>query len=394
MSPMAPINLNLVAPSIHHFYSQSYELRDIAPLTGHVILSASSASLLPNPVRTEVKLIQIVTSMGDSKQTRRLSGSTSELIKPTLFSERVLREVHLSFPSRDKEGNSTGTNVSDIPFSIDIPKNIPPTSETPIGSITYAIECTAATQDHGTITHRQPVKLGCHKIWIDSEKTHKLLFPASNDIHGMTLTQCPTPRSGPRISFLAIIHTHWMTAPADRPSEVRYLVVRKLKWQAEEVIKIMSKPVNSDGDYSICERHLVRTLCEGSVKGSWESEPNPERGDDDSSKAYGEGKPAIRIPFGFTIPKRAKVTDDIDLDAYDVEPNGADYSSCFELPRKLSLSSMDAMMLAIVVHHRLKLEFVTGEDVFQRGTGRLVERTRSRTVLCPAVPFSVGEVSN
>ncbi|KAJ5135735.1 uncharacterized protein N7515_005013 [Penicillium bovifimosum] len=392
---MTPIVLELVAPPIHHFNSRSYELRDISPLTGHVIVS-SPVSLRPNPTRIDVKLIQIVTYTGDSTQTRRLSGSTSESIKTRSFSERVVQEDHLPIPSREKMGISTWGNISAFRFSFDISRNTPPTSETPIGSITYAIEVTAATRDFGTITHRKSVKLSCHNIRVDSEKTpHQLYFPASNDIHGMTLTQNSTPRSGPRISFTATIHTLWKTAPASRPSELRCLVVRKLMWQAEEVVKIMSKPVNSNGKYSICERQLVRTLCDGSVKGSWGSEQEPYFGDGQSSEGGGEEKPAsICIPFGFTIPTRAKVTDDIDLAAYDVDANRLEDSSCYQLPRGPSLPSTDAMMMAIVVHHRLKLEFVVGEDVFHRDTGKLVERKRSRTVLCPAVPLSVCEVSN
>jgi hypothetical protein len=397
---MVSISLELAAPPSHHFNSQSHELRDIAPLTGHVILSASSVSLLPNLIQFDVKLIQIMTSTGDSKQTRRLScpllcGSTSGLPQTRSSSERVLQEVHLPFLSNEKLGKSTGRNASNFHFSFDVPKSIPPTSETPLGSIIYAIEATAATLEQGTVTRRQSVKLSCQKIQVDSEKTqHRLYFPLSNDIHGMTLSQNPTPRSDPRISFTATIHTHWETALADRSSEVRRLVVRKLKWQAEEVVKIMSKPISSDGEYSICEGQLVRKLCDGSVKGPWGSEQNSYLGDGQSSEGGdGREKPAIRIPFGFTIPKRAMVTDDIDIAAYDIGANRTDYFSGHELLRRSSSPSADAMMRAITVHHRVKLELVTGEDVFHRGTGKLVERKRLRTVLCPAVPLSVCEVS-
>ncbi|CAG7938572.1 unnamed protein product [Penicillium nalgiovense] len=394
---MPSLDLDLVAPSTHHVDSR--EKRDVSTFAGHAVVSATSFLTLVDVTEIHVRLLQVLTSTTDSKNTRISSplfcNRTDKPPRRNSRIERTLREVSLPVVSKEGVANSQGGVVSKSYFYLDIPTNIPATTKTPIGTITYEIEATAPTSKHGMITHRRPLNINRQMGLIDPEQTqHRLNFPNSNAIQGMTLSQNSTPRSGLRISFTATIHTHWETAPAARPAELRHLVVRELRWHAEEVVEIIS--IGSPGvKYPICERRLVRKLCDGSTKGYWGSARNKyitePYGPNIEAKA-GE-KWGIRIPFDFTIPKRAMIVDDVDLAAYETGTEGFGQALYCGFPGEEYLSSPERMTKGITVHHQVKIEFVMGEDVFHTGTGKLVERKRARIIVCPAIPFSVCGVS-
>ncbi|KXG46830.1 uncharacterized protein PGRI_035760 [Penicillium griseofulvum] len=394
---MSSLDLDLVAPTIH-VNSQCYEKRDVSALAGHVVLSATSFPPLANLTHIHVRFIQFVTSTADSKTTWRdlcrFYKSTKKSHQPSSRNERTIQHVSLPILSKGLV-SSAGRIVSKSYFNLEIPTNIPGTTETPIGSITYAIEATAATSKHVLITNRRPLKLNRQVIQSDPTKTqYRVYFPTSNSIQGMILSQNSTPRSGPRISFTATIHTRWETAQADRATERRHIVVRELRWQAEEIVKLMSKSNSSDEKYSICERQSVRKLCDGSTKEYWGYGHNPYIKQPHGQNVEGKGgeNSNICVPFGFTIPKQVAVVDDIDLAAYDIGADRVgDIPQC-SFPRDVCFPSPEKMTKGIIVYHQLKIEIVTGEDVFHKCTGKLVERIQ-QTITCPAIPLSVCEVS-
>ncbi|KAJ6180591.1 hypothetical protein N7519_011052 [Penicillium mononematosum] len=390
---MLSLDLELVAPSTHHV--NSHEKRFVSTFAGHAVLSATSFLILVDVTEIHIRLLQVLTSTTDSKDIRisspLFSSRTDKAPQRNSRIERTLREVSLPVLSKEGVENCQGGVASKSYFYLDIPTNIPATTNTPIGTITYEIEATAPTSKHGMITHRRPLNINHQMGLTDLNQTqHRLNFPTSNAIQGMTLSQNSTPRSGRRISFTATIHTHWETAPAARLTELRHLVVRELTWHAEEVVEIIS--IGSPGvKYPICERRSVRKLCDGSIKGYWGSARNPyitePHGPKVDTKA-GE-KRGIRIPFDFKIPKRAMAVDDVDLAAYETGTEGFSQALYCGFPGEDCLYSPGRVTKGITVHHQLKIELVMGEDVFHTGTGKLVERKRSRTIVCPAIPFSV-----
>ncbi|KAJ5838139.1 hypothetical protein EN45_032200 [Penicillium chrysogenum] len=390
---MSSLDLELVAPSTHHV--NSHEKRFVSTFAGHTVLSATSFLTLVDVTEIHVRLVQVLMSTTDSKDTRisspLFSSRTDKAPQRNSRIERTLREVSLPVQSKEGVENCQGGVALKSYFYLDIPTNIPATTKTPIGTITYELEATAATSKHGMITYRRPLNINRQMgLTVPKQTEQSLNFPTSNAIQGMTLSQNSTPRSGSRISFTATIHTHWETALAARPTELRYLVVRELRWHVEEVVEIIS--IGSPGvKYPICERQSVRKLCDGSSKGYWGSSRNPyttEPYRPNLEEKAGE-KRGIRIPFDFTIPKRAKVVDDVDLAAYETGTEGFGQALYCGFPGEDYLYSPGRVTKGITVHHRLKIELVMGEDVFHTGTGKLVERKRPRTIVCPAIPFSV-----
>ncbi|KAJ5158677.1 uncharacterized protein N7500_008328 [Penicillium coprophilum] len=397
---MSCLDIQLVAPAIHNVNTQCHEKHGISALAGLVVLSVTASSPLINVTKTHVRMIQVIRPTTDSKNNRRTLCPSFCMIEkspqPGSTIERTIRDVALPTFSNGGFEIYPRRIVSEFPFHFDLPTNIPGTTKTPLGTISYEIEVKATTSQHGTFTQRRSVELNRQMILSEPTKTqHHLYFQKSNTIRGMTLSQNSTPRSGPRISFTATIRTHWETAPADRETELCHLVVRELRWQAEEVIKIMSKSTSPDEKYSVCERQLVRKLCDGHTKGYWGYGCNPyvKQSYGLEFEGKGEEKPAICIPFAFTIPKRALAVDDIDLAAYEIGVDGADQTPNCGHPEKYPFFSAGKVTKGITVHHQLKIELVTGEDVFHKGTRKLVERKRLRTIVCPAIPLSVCEVS-
>ncbi|OQE37757.1 hypothetical protein PENCOP_c009G00401 [Penicillium coprophilum] len=384
---MSSLNIQLVTPAIHNVNTQCHEKHGIPALAGLVVLSVTASSPLINVTQIHVRIIQVMRPTADNKTHWRTWCPSFCMIEkspqPGSTIERTIRDVALPIFSKGGFEIYPGRIVSEFPFHIDLPTNIPGTTKTPLGTIRYEIEAKATTSQHGTFTQRRPVELNRQMILSEPTKTqHHLYFQKSNTIRGMTLSQNSTPRSGPRISFTAAIRTHWETAPADRETELCHFVVRELRWQAEEIIKIMSKSTSPEEEYSICERQLVRKLCDGNTKGYWGYGCNPYVKQPYGLKFGGKGeeKPAICIPFVFTIPKRAMVVDDIYLAAYGFGVDGADQTQKCGLPEKSFFFSPGKTTKGITVHHQLKIELVTGEDVFHKGTRTLVERKRLRTI--------------
>lgn len=136
----------------------------------------------------------------------------------------------------------------------------------------------------------------------------------------MTLSQNSTSRSGSKISFTATVHTHWEAASSNREAEFRHLVVRELRWYAEEIVRIISQPSSSDEKFSIRERQLIRKLCDGGRKGYWGFSCNPYVKQPNGKNLCGKGeeKSATCIPFEFSIPKQAKIVNEIDPAAYEI----------------------------------------------------------------------------
>ncbi|KAJ5588944.1 hypothetical protein N7537_011622 [Penicillium hordei] len=99
---MPSLNIELVAPSTHHCHG----MRDVLALAGHVVLLATSPGPLDNVNQIHVRLILVVTSTTDSKNTRWIlcpsfCNPTNKSLQPGSRIERTLPEF--SVPILPKE---------------------------------------------------------------------------------------------------------------------------------------------------------------------------------------------------------------------------------------------------------------------------------------------------
>ncbi|OGE56027.1 hypothetical protein PENARI_c003G08796 [Penicillium arizonense] len=402
---MDSFNLELVAPSTHHISSLRGEKGELATLSGHAIISAdSNLSFLPCQ-SVHVRLIQTVKSAYDKSccmkaTNRRFSFEKTRLFCPSFLSptanpsqatrtdEQAVEIASLPCSLEGTPKEHSGRIIAKYYFSLEVPTIIPTTTETPLGSVTYKLIASATAADHEPATKSQSVKL-CRQA---ASQTSPLIrtaleFPLSKLIQGMTLTQQPTLRSEPTLSFTATISPRWQTYPGQRTTEIKHLVVRELRWYAEEIVKVMSQPADgSSNNYSICKSEKVRKLCKGNVKGYWGSDQNPYVKQPTTITQDGDKHVLIPIQFAIRYPKHAAVIDDLDLESYEF---GAADDVC---PPPYSPTDQGFHMeakRAIIVQHQLKFEIITGEDTFAINTEKLVERKPLRTTVCPAFPFTV-----
>jgi hypothetical protein len=87
------------------------------------------------------------------------------------------------------------------------------------------------------------------------------------------------------------------------------------------------------------------------------------------------------------------VVDGIDLAAYEIGADRAGHTTQCGFPGELSFPSPGKIAKGITVRHQLRIKLIMGEDVFRKGTGKPVEWKLLQTIICPAVPLSVCEVS-
>jgi hypothetical protein len=136
-----------------------------------------------------------------------------------------------------------------------------------------------------------------------------------------------------------------------RKTEVKYVVVKQLRWTVEETVQYITISKGGGEATTTCKKKHVRQLCDGVQKGHWIA-----RG------GIYEGEDWIEVPFDISIPAEVAPAERIDLSSYRCQHRG---TSC----------QCDAgETTAITVDHQLRLEVITGEDTFDQGTRTLVDR--------------------
>lgn len=166
-----------------------------------------------------------------------------------------------------------------------------------------------------------------------------------------------------------------------RDSEFRCATIRAIHWRVEEVTRLVTDENSlQDGDNTdILKKESVREICSGKQKGYWASHHNPlvkqrhQKSEEQDS--------TLDIPLEISIPKSANLSSKIDETFYSSTPS-----------RALGLSDEDSPMdesNVITVEHRLKLEFITGEDTFDTRSNNLVDRKPLRPTLSATFPLLI-----
>ncbi|KAE8406655.1 hypothetical protein BDV37DRAFT_291803 [Aspergillus pseudonomiae] len=177
--------------------------------------------------------------------------------------------------------------------------------------------------------------------------------------HGATLST----ELAARLTYSANLVARRTITPGDRPMEMKYVVIKELRWWVEET------------DTTTCEKQCVRQVGRGTQKGRWTANTDGE----------------IEIVFGITIPRSAEAVDSLDISSYRV-------SSAPVLPNQATSESLRPYMLstkkrAITVSHQLKLEIITGEDTHHQKTRSLLDRKRLWKSFKAFYPLLLHEVT-
>ncbi|KAF7617898.1 hypothetical protein F9C07_1382741 [Aspergillus flavus] len=259
-------------------------------------------------------------------------------------------------------------------FYLPIPSNIPPTTETVLGSVSYAITATVAPSTISStriLKDTQQIKMS--RRVVSEPIRHIRQYPGERVLTELSMVPSQLYTDTPeemKVAYSLEWVAHSTIAKGARDMEVKYVVGKELKWRVEETVKYLS--ISRGGNpqreavTTTCKEQRVRQLCEGKQKGHWVANGGLQGGDH-----------TIEIPFDINIPAKVKASDGIDLSSY----------LCHHQEKACDCSPSETT--GVIVEHNLILEVITGQDTFDEATGRLVDRRPRMKSFNAVFPFPI-----
>lgn len=257
-----------------------------------------------------------------------------------------------------------GTTNLKFNFGIPVPFDIPPTTETVLGTVSYMITATSTSTIGTTAKATRPIQILRRAIPGHARTIqHVRTFRGDRVRIILDLTPKESPGPGNKASYTARLCAKQTITEGPRTAQMRHVVIKELKWRVEETAKALSKPSHPETQDAIYHKEqCVRQLCHGSMTGRWSAtggRPKTEATDD-----------MIQISFDVSIPTSADAVEVLEMSAIDTKQACLHQGPC-ECP---SRTHTDEEKAAMIASHQLKLDIIAGEDIIDQKTGRLVDR--------------------
>lgn len=374
--------LHLTSPETHYIFLGDHGERYCEPVLGSVEVTVPSSNIgLSGYPNINVGLARTITSARRRPDTPRRSngGLLQKLQKrrsardntPSIIEEgssadsEMLMQCHLwHIPDEIQHNHHNNTAKLKFNFALPIPHKTPPTIETMLGTVSYAISATL-TSTCGEKTTSQPIHI-LRRAIPDYCRTihHSRSFSDEQFAVSLDLIPNKSPGSDMKASYTAKLSTQRTMIPGPRETEMRHVVIKELKWRVEETVRVLSIPTHGGVQDAEWKEERVRQLCDGSQTGHWSVSKTLRKGQAKNN--------TIEVPFHIAIPRNANVAEKIGTSAYnsdtkqsrqrDISPGC--YSNNPTLPKTT----------ALFVTHRLRLDIIAGADTVDQVTGRLVDR--------------------
>jgi hypothetical protein len=389
---MASSRLELKIPSQFHIVHDPKGERYAQPISGTAILSTGFTQ--PETSNQNVLRICLICVLTIAEKKERVKKTLSaRFTRWRLEKQNSLRNSELVRSCSVIEeltlqpfSNARGQLHCNIPFSLPVSGNIPGTSTTDIGEISYYLVATLNTENSmdAEITH-QEIKITREILQEQPSFQQIRNYPALNLITKIILTQDVDSVTHSKIPVRAKLFIR-PARPADRPIEYRCVAVRGIRWRIEELTKVFSHSPDEEANYQPCQpiesRCSTSVISKGLQKGYWKIEQDTmKRG---SSLRHAD--PSVDIPLEISLNRDFDTPSAVDLRCYDV----------FSTPKSnlnVSLKEIgvhttkDNMM--ITIEHRLKLDILMLEDTFCVHKHKLVDRRPLQTALDASFPLQI-----
>ncbi|KAJ5404322.1 hypothetical protein N7509_004193 [Penicillium cosmopolitanum] len=390
---MASSRLKLKIPSQYYIIHDPKGERCAQPISGTAILSTGfTQPETSNQNVLHICLICVLTTTEKkSRVEKRLLGrftrwrleKQSSLRKGDLVrSCSVIEELTLQ-----PFANTCGQLRCNIPFLLPVPGNIPGTSITDIGEISYYLVATLNT-GNGTdaeITH-QEIKITRQILLEQPSLQHIRNYPGLNLITKIILTQDVDLATHSKIPVSAKVFVR-PARPADRPIEYRCVAVRGIRWRIEEMTKVFSHSADEDKNYQPCQpiasRCSTSVISKGVQKGYWKIEQVSTK----RASSLRHADLSVDIPLELSLSRDFDTTSAVDLRCYDVFSTPTSNLSA-NLKEIGVYTKKDDMM--ITIEHRLKLDILMLEDTFCVYKHELVDRRPLQTALDASFPLQIS----
>ncbi|KAJ5647604.1 hypothetical protein N7490_003976 [Penicillium lividum] len=391
-------SLHVVSPKSHNIYFNLQGDSYCPPISGIINFKPHYNINITASTKLSTRLVRTIKSNASPAATcqrqgllecmrRRITKTELGETNRTCSALEEATQPILPLPKCQLKGSSRGSQIIQIPFIIPIPVDIPGSVITELGEITYDIVASVTTEDETIATTRHPIHLSRQAITDEPTIQHARSYPNSKMVTQITLSQ-HLKTSLSDLSFAMSIKLRNPSTPGERASELKCSAIRGIRCRVEEVTKIYNKcdRHNTEGNEAEPERVSVREICNGRQKTHWGIIENPAEAQLDDAQRSG----SVDVVFGFSIPKSVNHAQRTDLSCYAFNPERLDPVSLpLELQEYYVTTSREPLVMT--VEHRLRLDLLTGEDTFQRGTMILVDRKPIRVALNASFPLLISE---
>lgn len=369
--PYTMSTLEIDAPATHSIFSTPYGETYTPPLSG--VISLPSACIRDRPMAplVSVSLMRFVTLSTKRK-------TIPQLVKRKQQPQATFAEVVAYAEISCSAEAATATQrdqASSLNFSLAVPTSLSPTTHTPIMTTSYALIVHAKAErgeKFGTTRELQICRTMVPSTPLVFEHFRKFQrMPFSTRLF---LSPEHLPNLTSKGTFNGTVLLEGPLIRRGRPSEIKVVVVREIRWSVAEAVEISHKhPSTRLGTNP--DKMYMRTICEGDIRGNWMPE---------DLTLWKEGKDAFmqaRVPFRLVAQKATS-----DMELHCPQPKRSPMSSA--VVKDISHEQVD-----IFVSHRLRLEIVIGEDTFVQRTQTLVDRKPVRHCLGATYPLHIGHIA-
>jgi hypothetical protein len=362
--------LEIDAPPTHNIYFTPYGETYTPSLYGVISLPSACFRGKSTAPLVSVSLTRFVTL---STKRRAISQLVKRKKQPEATYAEVVACAEIFRPTGAVTANERDQALSN--FSLAVPASLSPTTHTPIMTTSYALivdakmeggeklEATRELQICRTMVPSTPL------VFEHYRRCQQMPFSTRLFLSPGHLPNCTS-----KDTFNGTILLEGPLVRRGRPSEIKVVVVREVRWSVTEAVEISHKhpssPLGADPD-----KRYIGTICEGNIRGNWVPE---------DLVSWKEDKDAFKqVQISFRLLAQ-KATSDMELDC--PQPKRSPRNSTF-------VNEISHEKIGISVSHRLRLEIVIGEDTFVQRTQTLVDRKPVRHCLGATYPLHIGRIA-
>lgn len=364
--------LKMDAPAVHGIFFTPYGETFTPSLSGVISLPSACFRGKSTAPLVSVSLMQFVTL-----STKR--GAIPQLVMRKKQPEATYAEVVACAEVFRSTGAATANErdqALSLDFSLAVPTALSPTTHTPIMTTSYALSVHASMEGGGNLEATRELQI-CRTM----VPSTPLIFEHFRRFQRMPFSTrlFLSPERLPNCTSKDIINGNVLLegplVQRGRPSEIKVVVVREVRWSVAEAVEISHKHPSSPHGADPDNRY-IGTICKGSIRGNWMPEDLVSwKEDEDASQQ-------AQVPFRLLAQK---ATSDMELYC----PQAKRLS-----PRTSSVvNEISHEKIGIFVSHQLRLEIFIGEDTFIQRTQTLVDRKPVRHCLGAIYPLHIGHIT-
>ncbi|OJJ94707.1 hypothetical protein ASPACDRAFT_1892227 [Aspergillus aculeatus ATCC 16872] len=392
---MAEPRLRLDTPTSHVIFIHPDRGSYTLPLSGLLWISPDSVTKdIQAPSEITISLLRIV-AIEAKGSARRITGDhrryslpfkrrmISPRTAPTTaqtYCETVLKCNLWSSPNVLATSQSASTDTSfkclQFPFCVPVPDSLPATTTTALGTISYAMKATVTLASGESETLYRPLGIFYRLVQSAYLTTkHIRRFPQSPLTFDISITQRQPSHNTPRAQFSVSLLVRNLYALGDRAGEATYVIVNAVKWEVGEEA-VLTEISNGDGQTSLSPgQRSTRALSYGEVKIPLSTSNHRQ------SNSPGQTDDRAHIQFDITIPPAINAVDDLDQESHCPSRGWLHPSEVSKTP-------------AITVDHHLKIEVITGEDIVNDRTNRVLDRRTSVRSYGAIFPLRIHQLAS